>query len=60
MGMWWMGVRFLEEGREWRSPGILYVDDLVLCGELEEDLAFGISMRCVGEKVLKSMQIRAR
>ena len=27
------GVRFLEEEREWRLPGLLYVDDLVLCGE---------------------------
>ena len=32
------GVRFLEDGREWRYPGLLYADDLVLCGELEEDL----------------------
>ena len=27
-----------KEGREWRLPGLLYVDDLVLCCELEEDL----------------------
>ena len=27
-----------EEGREWRFPGLLYVDDLVLCGKSEEDL----------------------
>ena len=33
-----MGVRFLVEGRKWRFPGLLYPDDLVLCGELEEDL----------------------
>ena len=26
------------EGREWRLPGLLYVDDLVLCGEMEEEL----------------------
>ena len=32
------GVRLQEEGREWRLPGLLYVDDLVLCGESEEDL----------------------
>ena len=31
-------VRFMEEGRGWRLPGRLYADDLVLCGELEEDL----------------------
>ena len=27
-----------KEGRKWRLPGLLYVDDLVLCCELEEDL----------------------
>ena len=27
-----------EEGREWRLPGLLYTDYLVLCGEAEEDL----------------------
>ena len=32
------GVRFLEEGREWILPGLLYADYLVLCGESEEDL----------------------
>ena len=28
----------MEGGREWRFPGFLYADDLVLWGELEEDL----------------------
>ena len=32
MGMGRRGVRFQEEGREWRLPGVLYA------GELEEDL----------------------
>ena len=32
------GVRFWEDGREWKLPGLLYADDLVLGGELEEDL----------------------
>ena len=32
------GVRFLVEGREWRLPGILYTDGLVLFRESEEDL----------------------
>ena len=32
------GVRFQEERREWRLPGLLYAGDLVLCGELVEDL----------------------
>ena len=31
-------VSFLEDGREWRLPGLLYADDLFLCGELEEEL----------------------
>ena len=38
MGMGRRGVRLLEDRREWRLPGLLYADDLVLCGELEEDL----------------------
>ena len=38
VGMEIMGERFLEEGREWRLPGLLYANDLVLCGESEEDL----------------------
>ena len=28
----------MEEGREWRLPGLLYADDFVICGESEEDL----------------------
>ena len=31
-------VRFQEQGRVWRLPGLFYAEDLVLCGELEEDL----------------------
>ena len=31
-------MRFLDYGREWRLPGLLYADDLVLRGESEEDL----------------------
>ena len=27
-----------KDGREWISHGLLYTDDLVLCGESEEDL----------------------
>ena len=38
MGMGRKGVSFQEEGREKRLPGFLYADDLVLCGESEEDL----------------------
>ena len=38
VGMGRRGVSFLEEGREWRLPGLLYADDLVVCGESEENL----------------------
>ena len=38
MGMGRKGVRFLKEGREWELPGLLYADDLVLCGESEDAL----------------------
>ena len=34
MGMGSWGVRFQEEGREWRLPGLLNADDLVLRDEL--------------------------
>ena len=37
-GMGRRGVRFLEDGREWGLPCLLYADNLVLCGEFEEDL----------------------
>ena len=30
-----MGVKFIEKGREGRLPGLLYADDLVLCGKSE-------------------------
>ena len=38
MGMERRGVRFLEDGREWRLAGLLYADDLVLRGESEKEL----------------------
>ena len=38
MGMGRRGVTFQKEGKEWRLSGLLYVDDLVLGGESEEDL----------------------
>ena len=33
MGMGRREVRFMEDGREWTLPGLLYADNLVLCGE---------------------------
>ena len=38
MGMGRTGMRFLEDRKEWRLPGLLYADILVLWGESEEDL----------------------
>ena len=38
MGMGKKGVRFQEEGREWRLPGLFYAYEVVLYGESEEDL----------------------
>ena len=38
MGMRMKGVSFLEDWREWRFPGLLYADDMALCGESDEDL----------------------
>ena len=35
VGMGRRGVKFMEEGGEWRLPGPFYADDLVLCGESE-------------------------
>ena len=31
-------MSFLKDGREWRLLGLLYEDDLVLCGVSEVDL----------------------
>ena len=30
--------RKLEDGREWRLPSLFYAEDLILCGESEEDV----------------------
>ena len=38
MGMERRGMRFLEEAREWRLPGLLYVYVFVLCDDSVEDL----------------------
>ena len=46
MGMGWKGVRFQEEGREWRLSALLYTDDLVLCGGSEEDLREIVGTLC--------------
>ena len=38
MGMGRRGVRFQEEGRKWRLPGLLCANDLVLYSDSEKDL----------------------
>ena len=38
IGMGRRGMRFLKEGREWKLPGLLYSNDLVLCDKSEENL----------------------
>ena len=35
VGMGRRGVSFLGDGKEWKLPGLLYADELVLCGESE-------------------------
>ena len=40
-------MTFLEEGRIWRLPGLLYTDDLVLYGESEEELK--VMVGCIVE-----------
>ena len=38
IGLGRMGVRFLEDGREWRLHSFFYADDPILCDEMEENL----------------------
>ena len=38
MGLGRREASFMEDSREWRLTGLLYADDLVLCGVSEEDL----------------------
>ena len=56
------GMRFEEEGREWRLPGLLYVDDLVLRGESKGELraTVGRFNKVCGRRGLKIIQVRAR
>ena len=51
-------MRFLEEGRECRLPGLLYADDFVLCGESEEDLRAMLA-RCVEVYRRKGLKVNA-
>ena len=44
--IWGMGLIFLEKRREWQLPNIMYIDDMVLCGESEEDWKGIIRMFC--------------
>ena len=63
MGMGRRGVNFLENGKEWRLSGLLYADDLDLCGESEEDMRAMVGWFaevCRRRGLKKSMQVRAR
>ena len=51
------GVRFEEEGREWRLRGLLYADDLVLCGESEEELMAMVG--CLVEVFRRDLKVNA-
>ena len=42
------GVKFQEEGREWRLPGLVCAEDLVLCDKSEEQWWY-VLLRCVEE-----------
>ena len=48
-----MGLRSLEERREWIWPGFLYADDLVLYTKSEEDLKVMVDvlLKCIREEV---------
>ena len=49
-----IGVKIgMGRREEWRLRGLLYADELVLCGESEEDARakVGRLLRCVGEEV---------
>ena len=50
-------VRFQEKGREWRLLGFLYVDNLVLCGETEENLRAMVG--CYIELCSRSLKVSA-
>ena len=47
---------FLEEGREWRLPGLLYAGDLVLSWRRNLGRWWDVSLRCEGE-VWKSVKV---
>ena len=53
-----------EVGREWRLPALLYADDIVLCGESDEDLRVMVGWFADvcrrREEECKSMQVRGR
>ena len=59
MGIGRRGMSFLEDGRECRLPSILYVNDLVLCGESEEDLRVMVGQFAEACK-RRGLQVKAR
>ena len=55
-------MSFLEDGIQRRLPGLLYADELVLCGESEKDLRVMVGQfaEVCRRRRLKSMQVKAR
>ena len=49
---------FNEEERKWRLLGLLYADDLLLCGESEEDLK-GIEGRFIEVCKRRGLKVNA-
>ena len=44
-------MRFLEDERVWRLPGLLYADDYIICSESDKDLRVMVDsmLKCVRE-----------
>ena len=55
MGRGRRGIIFQEQVREWRLPGLLCADDMILCDKSEEDLRV---MVCFFVEVCKRRDLR--
>ena len=49
---------WVRSQEEWRLPGLKYADDLVMCGESEEDLRI-IAGRFIGVSMKRGLKINA-
>ena len=57
MGMGRRRMSFLEDEREWRLPGLLYAEDLVLYGESDENLRVKECLRKRGLDVRRARRM---